>query len=313
LCSLHNRRETRQEGNKTQVIDLHTHSSASDGELSPAELVRAARNAGINTIALSDHDTIDGIPEAESEAARIGVNLIPGTEIEINWRCEAKDSRPGIVRAGREFHLLGLGLKAPSSAFNSLLAEIKLERKRRNLLIIGKKRNAGFDADYGELCGLAGGDCVGRPHFAQYLIKLGKVRNIQAAFDLCLGKGKPFYIQKAGANFRRAAAAIHESGGLTYLAHPLTLYVSWGRLPGILAELKEQGLDGIEAWHPIATERACRRLEGMAGTLGLRVTAGSDFHGEKRPDRRLGYSGGGLPIDDSFLGKAGLSHYEQPL
>jgi predicted metal-dependent phosphoesterase TrpH len=280
----------------------------SDGNLSPAELVHAAHSAGINTMALTDHDTIDGIPEAESEAAQIGLGLIPGVEIEINGRCEAEDSRPG--SAGREFHLLGLGLKAPSPAFNSLLAEIKLERKRRNLLIIDKMRAAGFDADYGKLRELSGGSCIGRPHFAQYLVKIGKVQSIKAAFERFLGKGKPFYIQRAGADFGRAAAAIHESGGLAYLAHPMTLYVSWGRLPVILAELKEQGLDGIEAWHPIATERACRRLEDLAVALGLRVTAGSDFHGEKRPDRRLGYTGGGFPIADSFLEKAGLTQYQ---
>jgi predicted metal-dependent phosphoesterase TrpH len=167
-------------------------------------------------------------------------------------------------------------------------------------------RAAGVNADYGELCDMAGGGCVGRPHFAQYLIKLGKVRSIQAAFDRFLGKGKPFYIQKAGTDFRRAAGAIHESGGIAVLAHPSTLYVSWGRFPAILTALKEQGLDGIEAWHPVATERVCRRFETIASKLGLRVTAGSDFHGEKRPGRRLGYTGGGLPIDDSFLAKAGL-------
>jgi predicted metal-dependent phosphoesterase TrpH len=253
-------------------------------------------------MALTDHDTIDGIPEAESEAARLGVNLIPGTEIDINWQYRAGDRRHN-----REFHLLGLGLKAPSPNFTGMLAEIKMERKRRNILMIGKMRAAGVDADYSELCGMVGGGCIGRPHFAQYLIKLGKVRSIQAAFDRFLGKGKPFYIQKAGADFRRAAAAIHESGGLAVLAHPTTLYVSWGRLPLILAELKNQGLDGIEAWHPIATERACLRLEEIAGRLGLLVTAGSDFHGEKRPGRRLGYTGGGRPIDDSFLERGGLA------
>ncbi|MDR2795731.1 MAG: PHP domain-containing protein [Spirochaetaceae bacterium] len=289
------------------MIDLHTHSSASDGNLSPAELVCAAHDAGINTMALTDHDTIDGVPEAESEAARLGIKLIPGTEIDINWQYRAVGGKPGGASPFREFHLLGLGLKEPSPDFSGLMMEIKLERKRRNLLIIGKMREAGVDADYGELCCLAGGGCIGRPHFAQYLVKLGKVRSIQAAFDSFLGKGKPFYIQKAGSDFGRAAAAIHESGGLTVLAHPTTLYVSWGRLPGILAELKVQGLDGIEAWHPVATERVCRRLEDLAGSLGLLVTAGSDFHGEKRPGRRLGYTGGGQPIGDSFLEKAGLA------
>jgi predicted metal-dependent phosphoesterase TrpH len=253
-------------------------------------------------MALTDHDTIDGIPEAESEAVKLGLSLIPGTEIDIDWRYGA-----GGVRAKREFHLLGLGLKSPSPAFTAMIAEIRVKRKRRNLRMIGKMREAGMDADYSELRDIAGSDCVCRPHFAEYLIRLGKVRNIQAAFERFLGKGKPFYIQKSGANFSRAVAAIHESGGIAVLAHPTTLYVSWGKLPLILAALKEQGLDGIEAWHPVATECACRRYEEMAGRLGLSVTAGSDFHGEKRPGRRLGYTGGGLPIDDSFLEKSGLA------
>ncbi|MDR0685097.1 MAG: PHP domain-containing protein [Spirochaetaceae bacterium] len=290
------------------MIDLHTHSSASDGNFSPSELVRAAHAAGIHTIALTDHDTIDGIPEAGGEAVRLGINLIPGTEIDIDWKCKA-----GGRRHNREFHLLGLGLKSPSPGLTGLLAEIKMERIRRNIMMIGKMRESGVDADYRELCSMAGSGCIGRPHFAQYLIKLGMVKSIQAAFDHFLTKGKPFYIQKAGADFRRATTAIHESGGLAVLAHPTTLYVSWGRLPDILAALKGQGLDGIEAWHPVATERTCLRLEEIAGRLGLLVTAGSDFHGESRPGRRLGYTGGGKTIDDSFLERSGLAALRQPV
>jgi predicted metal-dependent phosphoesterase TrpH len=177
---------------------------------------------------------------------------------------------------------------------------------RRNLLIIGKMREAGIDADYGELSGMVNG-CIGRPHFAQYLIKLGKVPSVQAAFDRFLGNGKPFYVRKQGADFMRAAAAIHESGGLAMLAHPMTLCMSLNKLPPVIAGLKARGLDGIEAWHPAAPPRVCRRLEAIGASLGLYITAGSDFHGEKRPGRRLGYTGGSIMIDDSFLEKSGLS------
>jgi predicted metal-dependent phosphoesterase TrpH len=291
------------------MIDLHTHSTASDGNLTPAELMRAARDAGLSVIALTDHDTIDGLPEAQLQADKLGIRLIRGIEIDIdpnNIRTSApQPGGPPAEKPAREFHLLGLGLKTPSSGFLRLMEQSRLERTRRNLLIISKMREAGIDADYEEIRGMADG-CIGRPHFAQYLIKLGKVRSVQTAFDLFLGRDKPFYIRKQGADFTRAAADIHESGGLAVLAHPTTLFMSLNRLPPVIAGLKERGLDGIEAWHPMAPPRVCRRLETLAESLGLRVTAGSDFHGEKRPGRRLGYTGGGLKIDDSFLEKSGL-------
>ncbi|MDR2803448.1 MAG: PHP domain-containing protein [Treponema sp.] len=283
------------------MIDLHTHSTASDGNLTPRNLIRAAYSCDINVIALTDHDTIDGIPEAKDEADSFGIKLIAGVEIDINWQYKAAETPSQPEKPSREFHLLGLGIKSPSADFIQLMADCKLERTRRNLLIIEKMHEEGIDADYDELCGMAEGVCIGRPHFARYLIKLGKARSIKAAFERFLSRGKPLYIRKTGSDFARAAAAIHSSGGIATLAHPTTLYVSWGKLPCIIAELKEQGLDGIEAWHPAATLRVCRRLESLGRELGLFITAGSDFHGEKRPDRRLGYTGGGRLIDDSFL------------
>jgi predicted metal-dependent phosphoesterase TrpH len=271
--------------------------------------MRAASDAGLSAIALTDHDTIDGLPEAQGQADRLGIRLIRGVEIDIDpnhirTNVPPPDG-PTPDNPAREFHLLGLGLKSPSGGFLCLMEQCRLERTRRNLSIIGKMREAGIDADYEELRGMTDG-CIGRPHFAQYLIKLGRARSVPAAFDRFLGKGKPFYIQKPGADFTLAAAAIHESGGLAVLAHPMTFFMSLNKLPLVVAGLKERGLDGIEAWHPMAPPRVCRRLETMAVSLGLRVTAGSDFHGEKRPGRSLGYTCGGIRIDDSFLEKSGL-------
>ncbi|MDR0408878.1 MAG: PHP domain-containing protein [Spirochaetaceae bacterium] len=282
------------------MIDLHTHSTASDGSLTPAELVHAALSLGMEALALTDHDTIDGVPEAANEAEKRGIKLIPGVELDIDLDCGAGlNSARG--NGTREFHLLGLGLKSPSSAFVEILAETKRERMRRNMSIIERMREAGIDVHYEDIIQAAGGGCIGRPHFARYLIETGKTRSIQSAFKRFLGKGKPFYIQKTGVDFARAIAAIHESGGVAVIAHPATLYVSWGRLPDVLAALKERGLDGIEAWHPASVEHACLRMEAIGKKLGLLITAGSDFHGDKRPDRRLGYTGGRRRIDISFL------------
>jgi predicted metal-dependent phosphoesterase TrpH len=268
--------------------------------------MRAAHGQSITTIALTDHDTIDGLDEAQDEADRLGINLIRGTEIDIDLKYIGRGSNTRTKNFTREFHVLGLGLKTPSRSFIELITEIRNGRTRRNLLIIEKMREAGIDADYEELRGMTGGGIVGRPHFARYLIKLGKVQNTREAFEQFLGSGKPFYIHKEGVDFERAAAAIHESGGIAALAHPSTLFMSLKNLTEVAANLKKHGLDGIEAWHPAAATGVCRRLEAIGRTLGMYITAGSDFHGEKRPDRRLGYTGGGRVIDDSFLENSGL-------
>jgi hypothetical protein len=162
---------------------------------------------------------------------------------------------------------------------------------------------AGGGAEGGGLAGdgPAGGGLVGRPHFGAFLISRRVVKNQEQAFKRWLGKGRPFYVPKEGLAFEKAAALIHDSGGAAVLAHPMSLYVSWGRLPGFLALLKEQGLDGIEAWHPAAKVKACKRLEELGRNLGLFVTAGSDFHGSARPERKLGYTAGDRKIEDLFL------------
>jgi predicted metal-dependent phosphoesterase TrpH len=127
------------------------------------------------------------------------------------------------------------------------------------------------------------------------------VKNRQQAFLRYLGKGKPFYVPKPGLEFAKALEAIRNAGGIPVLAHPMSLYVSWGKLPELAADLTAQGLAGIEAWHPTAKVRSCRRLEELGRTLGLYITAGSDFHGESRPDRKLGVTAGDRKIEDFFL------------
>jgi predicted metal-dependent phosphoesterase TrpH len=127
------------------------------------------------------------------------------------------------------------------------------------------------------------------------------VKNKQQAFARYLKKGKPLYVPKTGLAFAQAAALIRESGGIPVLAHPMSLYVAWGRLPDLIMALKTKGLMGIEAWHPTARTRPCRRLEELGKKLGLYITEGSDFHGSARPDRQLGLSNRGRQISDTVL------------
>jgi predicted metal-dependent phosphoesterase TrpH len=271
------------------MIDLHTHSNASDGSLSPAGLIREAAKQGLSAIALTDHDTIDGLCDARNESAILQIRFIPGIELEITWEGEG------------EFHLLGLGIHRPSGEFLEAVGELSRRREQRNREILDRMSELGIEADYEEVRALSGGHSVGRPHFAAFLMKRRIVKNREQAFARYLGKGKPFYVPKAGLDFARAAAAIKTSGGIPILAHPMSLYTGWGRLPGLIKGLKDQGLEGLEAWHPTAKPRSCKRLEELARSLDLYVTAGSDYHGEARPDHQLGHTAGNRIIEDAVL------------
>ena len=289
------------------MIDLHTHSTASDGSFTPSALMGEAAKRGISAIALTDHDTVDGLEEAAGAACALGIRFIPGVELEILRDADSSG----------EFHLLGLGINRISPDLLAAIAELARRREARNLEIVDRMNKAGIAVSYDEIRALAGeaeptgpkghSHSIGRPHFAAFLVKRKIVRNREQAFIRYLGRGKPFYIPKAGLEFERAAALIQGSGGIAVLAHPMSLYLAWGRLPDYIKNLKERGLDGIEAWHPTAKVSACRRLAELGKTLDLCITAGSDFHGEARPDRKLGITAGGKKIDESFL-SSDLSH-----
>jgi predicted metal-dependent phosphoesterase TrpH len=280
------------------MVDFHTHSSASDGDYSPVQLMQEAKKRGISAIALTDHDTLGGLESAKSEANALGIRFIPGIEISIDWMGEG--DVPGIGPGG-EFHLLGLGIHSPSSAFVAAIDELSRRREARNREILDRMHELSIDVSWDEVLALSGGHSVGRPHFASMLVNKKIVKNTQQAFARFLKRGKPLYVRKTGLAFASAAALIRESGGIPVLAHPMSLYVAWGRLPDLILALKARGLMGMEAWHPTARARPCRRLEELGKRLGLYITEGSDFHGSVRPDRKLGCSNRGREISDAIL------------
>jgi len=270
------------------MVDFHSHSTASDGRLPPSGLVALAASRRLSALALTDHDTVGGLAEAERAARTEGVRLIPGIELEV-------ESETG------EFHLLGLGIGLWNTAWADRLQEIQVLRDQRNRRIFAKMAEAGIRGDYDEVRSLARGGQVGRPHFAQFLVNRGKVETVQDAFHHFLGIGRLFYEKKASLPLGRALELVHDGGGLAVIAHPLSLRLSLDELEPKLGEWKALGLDGVEAWHPSATVRQCRRLETMAKKAGLKVSAGSDFHGDNRPERQLGLTSGGRMIADGVL------------
>ena len=272
------------------MVDLHTHSNMSDGRYSPAELIILGKKQGLSVLALTDHDTIIGINEAGKAAKQAGIGFIAGIELEINREL-----------AQGEFHLLGLGIDKPGQAFIEAVADLSRRREERNLEILNRMEKLDIKADYKEILAMSGGYSVGRPHFASFLVKHRIVKNMEQAFIRYLGKGKPLYVPKAGLDFDHALRIIKEAGGLAILAHPMSLYASWSRLPSLIKSLKDRGLQGLEAWHPSARVSYCKRLECLAKSLELYVTAGSDFHGENRRNRKLGITAGGRKIERSML------------
>jgi 3',5'-nucleoside bisphosphate phosphatase len=275
------------------VIDLHSHSTASDGSYAPAALVGLALERGLSALALTDHDSVSGLPEAESAASGSPLRIIRGVEIEVSFE-------PG------EFHLLGLRLGDLGGELAEVLSRLAQARVQRNGRILDKMREAGFDASMEELRAVAGEGAAGRPHIAALLVERKAVRTRQEAFDKYLGKGRPFYAPKECLELGEAMRMVKEAGGLAVVAHPLSLFVSWGRLGSLMDEWKELGIDGIEAFHPTAKLGQCKRVEKLARDRGFRVTAGSDFHGAIRPDRKLGRTAGNLVIGDEYLAEIGL-------
>lgn len=270
------------------MIDLHTHSKASDGTFSPGDLIRKARDEGLSAIALTDHDSLDGLDEAAAAASLAGLRFIPGVEIEIGFG-------PG------EFHLLGLDLRQVKEPLWQAARELAQSRDTRNEQVFQLLQDAGLELNYRELREQVGEGMIGRPHIAELLVRKRVVKSKQEAFDRYLAKGRPFFVQKACLDLSKAIEVIKDSQGLAIVAHPLSLFVSWTRMRALMAEWKGLGMDGIEAWHPTARVVDCQRLEAMGREFGLRITGGSDYHGPSRPERYLGRTAGDRPIPDSFL------------
>lgn len=271
------------------MIDLHVHTTASDGQYTPTEIINKAIEKNIKAIAITDHDTVAGIEEAKLAAKDKQIQLIPGIELNIN-------GSPG------EFHLLGLGIKETSSSLKTVLENVIKNRNTRNENIIKKMNDDGININIEEFYADFPNTIIGRPHFAAMLVKKGIVKTRQQAFDQYLARGKKWYCERIGTNLDEAIVAITDSGGIPVLAHPMSLYLSWGKMPEMFQKYFEQGIQGIEAYHPGARVTECLRLEELGRKLGFFITAGSDFHGEKiRTDRRLGHTCGSKKINDKYF------------
>ena len=270
------------------MIDLHVHTTASDGQYSPAQIIGKAAEKNLKAIAITDHDTVAGLEEAKAAGRELGVTVVPGIELNITFPTG-------------EFHLLGLGIKTPSPSLINIVENVIKNRNDRNAQIIEKMNQDGVPLTVEELQADFPNTVIGRPHFAAELVKHGVVKTRQQAFDQYLARGRKWYVPRVCTNLDEAIVALKESGAVPVVAHPMSLYLSWGRLPDFLKDCYEKGVMGIEAFHPGARVTECLRLEELGRKIGFIITAGSDFHGEKiRSDRRLGHTAGGKKIEDKY-------------
>jgi len=266
------------------LIDLHTHSTASDGTFSPEELVRLAHEKGLKALALTDHDTIAGLSAAEMEAQRLDLAFVPGVEISVKFE------GPG------HCHLLGYFIDHHNEALLETLSHLHEARENRNVRMVEKLRSLGIPISLEELEEMAGGGEIGRPHMAKLLVQKGIVKDFDEAFEKFLGKGKPAYVPKARLTAEEAMAVIRKAGGITSLAHPYYLGLSTEETRAYVASLKEKGLVAIEAYYTDHDEEYTAFCLQMAKDFGLLVSGGSDFHGANKPEIELGCGKGNLAI-----------------
>ena len=273
-----------------KYIDLHTHSTVSDGSFTPSELIEHAHEIGLAAIALTDHDTASGIDEFLEAAVKYdNIEAIPGVEISVGFK-------------SKEIHLVGLFIDHKSESLLELLCEIRRERNKRNELIIDKLQAMGYDIALQELLDIAGGESIGRPLLAKILIKKGYFTEVQEVFDKCLKRGAPAYCPRVLPTPEKGISEIHKAGGIAVWAHPL--YRSSNDRNSIRKVLREMTeIDAIEAYYTSFTPTQTRAVLEVAEEFNIPVSGGSDFHGANQNGIELGTGYGELAVPYDILEK----------
>lgn len=271
-------------------LDLHLHTTHSDGSCTPTEVVGLAHQARVTALAITDHDITSGISEATAAGEQYGIEIIPGVEI-------------SSIMGNSELHILGYFLDWQDTLLNERFKSLRDSRHRRNPRIVDRLQSLGIEITYDEVCTLAGSDSVGRPHIARALMNKGVVTSAQEAFDRFLGDGKPAYVPRDLPSPAEAIQWIKAARGLAVLAHPTWVRLTDQTLAELVRQLKANGLDGVEVYYSTHAARQTREYLSLAQQLGLLVTGGSDFHGLTKPDIEVGIGKGSLHIPTTLLPK----------
>ena len=271
------------------MIDLHTHTTYSDGSETPTRLVEEAAALGLDAVAVTDHDTVDGLPEALAAGERLGIRVVPGVEINLEHDQVTMD-------------VLGYFLGgSPSNELREQLAELRMYRDDRNARIVARLAELGYPLDSDDLAAASSDGAVGRPHIGEAMMRRGYVDTISEAFDRFLRRGAPAWVDRRRLSLGAALRLLRASGGLPVLAHPGIIRTDAAGLDRIVREATRLGLAGIECFYPLHDDVTVSRCLDLAHKYGLVATGGSDYHGTVKPDARLGIGSAGKTLPDTLL------------
>ena len=270
------------------MIDLHTHSTVSDGSDPPHRIPELAADAGCTAVALTDHDRVDGVAEARARADELGVRLIPGCEISCAF-------------PSGSMHMLVYFLEPGEGPLQDKLGQLQEVRDGRNRVMAERLGQLGLPVTYEEMQEEAGGSGAGRPHAAAVLVRKGVVDSVKEAFERWLGVGRPGYVERTRLEPADAIDLASQSGCVTALAHPLSLKLDDDELEKATGELAELGLAGMECVYGRYSPEDRERLADIAHRFDLVVTGGSDHHGKYKPDLQVGVGRGDLDVPDRAL------------
>lgn len=278
-----------------RIVDLHVHSTESDGTLTPIEVMHAAKEAGLSALALTDHDTASGIAKAKAAATECGIELIPGIELSTEYELPTKKGDR------KEIHIVGLYIDPDNEQLQKKTKEFRDCRNSRNEVMIEALRNEGFDITMEDVIAENPDSVITRANIARYLFEHGQIKSVAEAFDKYIGDGCKCYVGRFKVTPMDAVTLIHEAGGIAILAHPLLYHLSSVTLQHLIDNLKEVGLDGIEAIYSTHTTGEEQLVKRIAAENHLLISGGSDFHGANKPLIKLGKGRGHLYIPYSVL------------
>lgn len=270
------------------LIDLHVHSNASDGSLSPSEVVSLAAEAGLSAIAITDHDTVSGVQEALDAAADQNITVVPGVELS----CLYHD---------REIHLLGLFINHQDPDFLKFLKDAEEKRITRNIEMLNAFQKDGFQITEEDLtCGNPK-TIITRAHFARALVKRGYASSVDQAFKKYLNPDRPYYRKRRIITPMEALQAVIAADGFPVLAHPCLYKLGWAQIEELIVSLTDAGMKGLECFHSSNTQNESSKLRSLALKYHLFPTGGSDFHGAAKPDIKIGCGRGKLRVPAQYL------------
>lgn len=275
---------------KMPSIDLHTHTTFSDGTFSPEEIIEYAYKKNIKAIAITDHDNFDGVYKALLTGKKYNIEVISGIEMSTDFQ-------------NKEIHILGLFIDINNKQFNFKLNILKEKRKKRNYLAVEKLRKLNINITYDELEKISSNKIITRAHFAKILMQKGYIKSVKECFDKYMGEGKAAYVKREAASPEETISLINDSGGIAILAHPFLYGFSENQIEEMILYLKSAGLKGVECIYSTHTEENTKYLISLAKKHNLKISGGSDFHGNNKPGLDLGTGYGNLYVPYEILKK----------